>query len=69
MINDLVMGPGWNPGVLAQYFFHRIQEWVGVESVPPPLHFSPQLVGKFFEGGDDVFMVVLAPSLIAVRGL
>lgn len=29
MINDLLMDPGWNPGLLAQYFFHYIRGEVG----------------------------------------
>lgn len=58
MINDIMMGPGWNPGLLAHYFFHHIQEGVGAESVfssPFPLF---KLVYKFFEGSDRVFTVV-----------
>lgn len=57
MISDLVMDPGWNPGLLAQYFFHYIWGGVGVES--ESIKKEKKLVCQFVEGRDHVFTVEL----------
>lgn len=72
MIHDLVTGPGWDPGVLAWYFFHQIQEWVKVECVPccPPFANFPPISCKFFEGrGQEACWAKLPPHKVSHMGL
>lgn len=57
IISDLVMDPGWNPGLPAPYFFHYIWGGVGVES--ESIKKKKKLVCQFLEGRDHVFTVEL----------